>query len=52
MTLTIELPDDLETARKAQAAANGVAAADYACNVLEEALSGAIIEKGSPRKSA
>jgi plasmid stability protein len=37
--LTIELPDDLEAALKAQAQAEGVSAAGYARRVLEEALS-------------
>ena len=50
MRLTIELPDGLETVLKEQAAANGIEAADYARNVLAEAL--ATVGMGSPRKSA
>ncbi len=52
MTLTIELPDDLEAVLKAQAQAQGVSAAGYAQHVLQQALTE---EKGpalKPKKSA
>lgn len=38
MTLTIDLPDNLETALKAQARAKGISAAGLARQVLEQAL--------------
>ena len=38
MTLTIELPDELEAALKAEANANGVSASKFARQILERAL--------------
>jgi len=38
MTVTIELPDELEGALKAQAEAHGVSVASFTRSVLEEAL--------------
>jgi len=38
MTLTIELPDDLEAALKAKAMAQGVSLAGFTRHVLEEAV--------------
>jgi plasmid stability protein len=38
VTLTIELPDNLEAVLKAHASAQGVSAAGYARSVLERAL--------------
>jgi len=38
MTVTIELPDELEGALKAQAQAQGVSVASFTRSVLEEAL--------------
>jgi plasmid stability protein len=38
MTLTIEIPDDLEAALKTQAEAEGVSAEQYARRVLEQDL--------------
>ena len=38
MTLTIELPDNLEAALRAQANAEGVSEAGYICRMLERGL--------------
>lgn len=51
MTLTIDLPDDLEAALKACAHAEGVSAVGYARNVLQQALTGKN-QPLKPRKSA
>jgi plasmid stability protein len=42
MTLTIELPDKLDAALKAQASANGVSEAGFARKVLEQFLESAL----------
>jgi plasmid stability protein len=42
MTLTIELPDNLSAALKAQASANGISEADFARKVLEQFLKPAL----------
>jgi plasmid stability protein len=43
VTLTIELPDNLEAALKAQAAAHGVSEAGYVRSILEHDLAGATV---------
>ena len=52
MNLTIEIPDALEAALKAKAHAQGVTAAGYARQVLEQALSDGREQKRKPKKSA
>ncbi|MGA2711490.1 MAG: hypothetical protein ABSG41_00165 [Bryobacteraceae bacterium] len=51
MTLTIELPDELQAALKAKAQAQGISVAGFARHVLEEAVRPAG-ESPKPRKSA
>jgi plasmid stability protein len=48
MTLTIELPDNLDAALQIQARAKGISAASLARQVLEEALTSATIAVSSP----
>jgi len=49
MTLTIELPDNLETALRAQANAQGVSAAGYVRDILERELAPVLfIQSGPP----
>jgi hypothetical protein len=47
MNLTIEIPDDVGAALKAQAQAQGVSAARYASLVIEKTLAPAIAQEGS-----
>ena len=47
MNLTIEIPDDIAEALKAQAQAQGVSAADFASRVIEKTLAPAMEREGS-----
>jgi plasmid stability protein len=49
MTLTIQLPGNLEAALKAQANAHGLSPADYVQDVLERELAAPIKEQSSTR---
>jgi len=53
MTLTIQLPEKLEAALKAQADAHGVSPAGYVQGVLERELAGSVSEQmpGAPFKT-
>lgn len=51
MTLTIDLPDDLQAALKAKAQAQGTTVAGFARHVLEEAVKPPA-ENPKPKKSA
>jgi plasmid stability protein len=51
MNLTIELPDDLGAALKAQAEAHGVSIAGFTRNVLEQAVQRGVAPKLKPKKS-
>ncbi len=53
MTLTIQLPEQLEAALKAQANANGLSPADYVRDVLERELAFSLKEEapGPPFKT-
>jgi plasmid stability protein len=52
MTLTIEFPDELEAALRAQAQAQGVSVAGFTRHVLEQALKPDASQKLKPKKSA
>jgi plasmid stability protein len=52
MTLTIELPDELEAALKAQAYAQGVSADGFVRQVLQQALIEGKDQPSKPKKSA
>ena len=52
MNLNIEIPDALEAALKAKAHAQGVTAAGYARQLLEQALSEQAEQRPKPKKSA
>lgn len=47
MNLTIEIPDDIGAALKAQAQAQGVSAAHYASRVIEKTLAPVLEREGS-----
>lgn len=53
MTLTIQLPDELEAALQAQAKAHGVSAAGYVRDILERELAASLEEQppGPPFKT-
>jgi len=48
MTLTIELPENLDAALQAQARANGVSAAGFVQQVLEQALAPVSVPAAAP----
>jgi len=52
MKLSIEIPEALEAALQAKAYEQGVSAAGYACQVLEQALSENAAQEPKPKKSA
>jgi hypothetical protein len=52
MNLNIEIPDALGSALNAKAQEQGVTAAGYAIQVLEQVLSGQVEQTLKPRKSA
>ena len=48
MTLTIDIPDELEAALLAEAQAHGVSAGRMACQVLEQVLTSRAANPGRP----
>ena len=51
MTLTLDIPEDIEAGLLAQAQANGLSLEDYAAQVLQERSRAAIPQKGSTAKA-